>query len=158
MVMNRDLRAARSGHPWVEFLDNEIASSDSQTVRSGLLKIFRRTIFAARPSLPSDTAQQIDTYYQETYLVANPALKDQDDKGMTEFLTRLYGVVFDLVLVIPYHHGLQYSLIDFLFELRHLPERQVKIGNVCKLLLPMAYPAADLIHTNYVEGLYCLRR
>ncbi|KAI0854027.1 hypothetical protein F5Y00DRAFT_224325 [Daldinia vernicosa] len=125
----RDLRAGRSNQPWVDFLDNEIATTDSQTARHAIVKIFRRSLFSARGCLPSDAALQIDTYYEETYLASNPALKDQDDKGMIEFLTGLYGVVSDLVLIIPYHHGLQYAIIDLLFELRHLPSRQIKIEN-----------------------------
>ncbi|KAI0131105.1 hypothetical protein F4814DRAFT_404825 [Daldinia grandis] len=125
----RDLRADRPSQPWVDFLDNEIATTDSQTARHAIVKIFRRSLFLARGCLPSDAALQIDTYYEEIYLASNPALKDQDDKGMVEFLTGLYGVVSDLVLIIPYHHGLQYAIIDLLFELRNLPPRQIKIDN-----------------------------
>ncbi|KAI1656551.1 hypothetical protein F4813DRAFT_363630 [Daldinia decipiens] len=128
MGTTRDLRAARSNQPeWIEFLDNEIATTDSQSARHAVVKILKRTIFSARGCSPLDAALQINTYYEETYMAANPALKDQGDKGMIEFLTGLYGVLSDLVLIIPYHHGLQYAIIDLLFELRNQPSKEIKI-------------------------------
>ncbi|KAI1480612.1 hypothetical protein K445DRAFT_318632 [Daldinia sp. EC12] len=128
----RDLRAGRSNQPWIDFLDNEIATADPQTTRHAIAKIFRRSLFSTRGCLPSDAALQLDTYYQETYLPSNPELKDQDDKGMVAFLAGLYGLVVDLMFYIPYHHGLQYTLIDFLYELRHLPPKEIKFeGETC---------------------------
>lgn len=151
----RDLRAGRSNQPWVEFLDNEIATTDSQTARHAIVKIFRRSLFSARGCLPSDAALQIDAYYEDIYLASNPALKDQDDKGMVEFLTGLYGVVSDLVLIIPYHHGLQYAIIDLLFELRNLPSRKIRIDNVRGF--PLLYELLTFTYTGAAGGLRCLR-
>ncbi|KAI1471939.1 uncharacterized protein F4812DRAFT_416084 [Daldinia caldariorum] len=130
----RNVRPSRSNQPWIEFLDNEIANGDPQTPRHAMAKIFRRSLFSARGCLPSDAALQLDSYYHDTYLPAHPDLKDEDDKGMVAFLSGLYGVVVDLMFLIPYHHGLQYTVIDLLYELRNLPPKEIKVGGkICQI-------------------------
>lgn len=130
MDTNGDLHTGNSAEPWIEFLDDEIVNADPDTPEHDLPKIFRQALLSENESSPSETAKQIDTYYQETYLPSDPLLRFQDDKGMSGFLNSIYDLVFELATVIPYHHHLQNVLVEFIAALRKLPPKQCKIWDV----------------------------
>ncbi|KAI0384667.1 hypothetical protein F5Y04DRAFT_247527 [Hypomontagnella monticulosa] len=124
-----DSCADSHSQPWVEFLDNIAENYGPSNPQKDVLDILRQTLFSSEEPSPIAAAQQIDTYYQETYLLCDPLMRFQEDKGMGGFLHCLYESVFDLVLRIPYNHTSQDILVEFIAELRRLPPKQLKIWN-----------------------------
>ncbi len=81
-----------------------------------------------------DTARRINSYYENDFLLWDPLLKYEEDKGMGEFLNGFYEVVFLFARLVPYDSPLQEQLIQLVLELHKLPPRKVKIWGVRCLL------------------------
>lgn len=79
-------------------------------------------------------------------------MKFLDDKGIGEFLTNFYELVFDLARLIPYDNSNQEKLVQLILELRKLPPKQFKIWKVCKVFYALS-PVLLLILRLLLGGL-----
>jgi hypothetical protein len=115
---------------WIAKVDEELIDSDG-TCEAVLAEIIKDFLFSDGRSTASNTARRINSFYQNDYLLWDPLMRYEEDKGMVEFLTGFYEVICIFARLVPYNSPFQEQLVRLNLELRKLPPTKVKIWEVC---------------------------
>ncbi|PGH10123.1 hypothetical protein AJ80_07573 [Polytolypa hystricis UAMH7299] len=94
-----------------------------------------------------DIAEDIDAYYSNVYLPSDPLIRFQDDKGISDFLAGMYGVVLQLGRFISYKDARQDTLVELIQELYKIPPKTFRIWNAPCLV----YKEESILATNNVK-------
>lgn len=124
---------ATATEPWREELTREISEDAAGGVASQVSSILLDllTTFPEHgPEAAREAARRIDADYGDAYLPSDPLLKGADDRGMTMFLERLYGLILSVVTFIDCDDARQDALVQLVAELRKLPPKAFKIMDV----------------------------
>ena len=133
--------------PWIALFDEERKDSSEGTYEDALGNLVKGFLLSDDDDMASNTAQRIQNYYEQEYLLADPLMKFEDDQGMGEFLAAFYNIIFLLARLIPYNSYAQQKLLLLVLELRKLPPKSFKIWQVCELspALPLLFTGFDVV-------------
>ena len=121
--------------PWIVVFDEERNLSDESTHEAALGNIVKDFLLSDdKDAMAPNTAQRIQNYYDQEYLLTDPLLKFEDDQGMGEFLSVFYNIILLLARLIPYDNPTQQKLLLLVLELRKLPPKSFKIWQVRQLI------------------------
>lgn len=115
----------------IAYLDEEISESYEGAETYELANILKR-LLAENGITPQETAQQIDSFYENDFLPSQPIFQKEKAKGMINLLGALDELLCNLGRVLRYDDVRQDALIQVILELRKLPTRQVEIWEVSK--------------------------
>lgn len=116
---------------WLAYLDEEIKNSDADSpVRNDLLSNLKNLFLSDCGTQDIvDAANQIDSYYYNTYVDLDPLRKFSEDK-MAHYLPTVYGSIFDLARNTGYEDSRNDILIQLIRELHKLPAKTFRIWGV----------------------------
>ena len=100
-----------------------------------LAKMLKDFLLSDGDSTATDTARLIDNFYGQVYLPSDPLMKFEDGQGIETFLVGFYELIFALARFIPYNSSDQDKVVQLMLELRKLPPKQLRIWEVCQVLL-----------------------
>lgn len=126
--------------PWITQFDKEIIECGEGTSEHFLAKMLKDFLLSDGDSTAADTARRIDDFYEQVYLPSDPLMKFEDGQGIGAFLVGFYELIFALARFIPYNSSDQDKLVRLIQELRKLPPRQLRIWEVCQVVLCAVYP------------------
>ena len=137
----------------IAYLDEQISESYEGAETYELANILKH-LLAENGITPQETAQQIDSFYEDEFLPSQPIFQKEKAKGMITLLGALDELLCNLGRVLRYDDVRQDALIQVILELRKLPTRQVEIWGVSKTTsrrvsaLVMHYLAYKFVRMN----------
>lgn len=84
----------------------------------------------ATPSLLTDTIDDLQAYYENAYLSADPLLEHEDDKGVGSFLAALYTLMMDTAKLAHYDLMDSHMLVCLVEAVQTVDAFTRKIWNV----------------------------
>ncbi len=76
-------------------------------------------------------------------------MRFEEDKGLVEFLSGFFEVIYIFARHIPYNSPFHEKLIQLNLELRKLPPKKVKIWEVC--VIPLIVLKTDIICSMIIQ-------
>lgn len=141
--------------PWLAYLNEEIASPENLATYETDIDIFMKEyLLSSDAKLAEVTACRIDKSYWETYLpsLSIPPENIDSDGEMEGFLGKLYNLIVELAVIIPCGDTKQEMLLQLLLELRKLPPKTFKYGNVCRAAVPLPHWQANANNSKITES------
>ncbi|PCG90858.1 Protein of unknown function DUF3632 [Penicillium occitanis (nom. inval.)] len=115
----------------IAYLDEQISESYEGDETYELANILKH-LLAENGITPQETAQQIDSFYEDKFVPSQPIFQKEKSIGMINLLGALDELLCNLGRVLRYDDVRQDALIQVILELRKLPTRQVEIwGDEC---------------------------
>ena len=118
--------------PWLKWLEEDSKYFDEGSWQMDLYHILTKFL-QSENSDAVYAARQVHTNYSQLYVAQHEYVLSCLDKGMDEYLSRFYDILFSTVRFIPYDDPKQEKVVQLLIELHNIPAQPFIVDNVSTL-------------------------